>query len=152
MHETSETLLPILRHLAGPGAGIVAFYTFDALRSRFPQPATAPASLVARLFYTAIYARRYARISAMVLAALIAIIASMLVAALSGGDVAMALDASLAVAFSQLAHTFGLSGQVPAQIVPAVATPAPQREPRPFGFDLWVKRSKVRIYGPEDAQ
>jgi hypothetical protein len=90
----------------------------------------------------------------MVLAALIAVVASMLVAVLSGGDVTMALDASLAIAFSQLAHTFGLSGQLrPAspQAQQLVANePAPQ--PRPFGFELWVKRSNVRIYGPEDAQ
>lgn len=152
MTETLQSLLPVLRSLSGPGAGVAAFFLFNALRSRFPQPAEAPASQTARLFYCAIYARRYARISAMVLAAAIALVASMLVAALTGGDIVRAADmslaASLAAIVSQVAHAFGLSSEVPGHLV----SDEDESEPEDFGFATSVKRHNVRIYGPEDVK
>lgn len=117
MTHTVQTILPILHFLAGPGAGVAAFFLFDAIRNWYPQPVSTPVSSLARLAYRVLYAPRYARIAALVLAGAIGIMASVPLAMLTGTDVAGALDTALAAALaaisSQVMHSFSLETKIP---------------------------------------
>lgn len=115
---TIAAALPVLAFLASSaGAGLLASWLFDRLRSWLPLPAAAPASRLARVGYALLYVPRYARIVTLLLPQLIIILASLLLAVLTGAPVAGALDVALAAAVgaivAQLRHGLGLSTELP---------------------------------------
>jgi hypothetical protein len=121
MTETINQLIPILRFLAVPGAGIVASLLFAELRSLFPQPAAAPAARLARLLLTLLYAPRWSRISVLILASAIGLIFGVPLALLEARPVMPVVDAALAALISQVWHAFsGLSGDLPLASAPGV--------------------------------
>lgn len=113
MPQTIATLIPILRFLAAPGAGILASWLFGVLRARVSLPAAAPAAPLARLLLVLLYAPRYSRCTVLLLAGLLGIAFSVLLALVQGQALAPILDALLAALISQLWHAAtDLSGSV----------------------------------------
>lgn len=114
MSETTAALLPILHMVTGGGAGIIAAYLISWLRTRYPVPASAPRSALARLGLAIIHAPRYTRYTAMILAALIAMPFAALAAYLQQQPVLPVIDALIAALISQVYHAATeKSGAVP---------------------------------------
>lgn len=106
--QTKTALLELLTWVVGGGAGILATWVVGQLRTRFPLPAEAPTSEVARLGYTLVYAPRYTRMAVLVGTTLLTIVAKVAIVALAGGEVGDAVNSEQSALFaflvSQVVH------------------------------------------------
>lgn len=103
MTQTTAALIPILTLLIA-ASGALTSSLFDALRVRYPRPASVPAARRERWLLTLLHAPLWSRLSVTVVAAVFALVLSVLLALLTGRPVAPVVDASVAALVSQLWH------------------------------------------------